>query len=175
MQAMATVAFEFIESCGQTPELFEMSEGAFDAVALTIYGSVAAELLLAHRAWRDDCLYSALGEMVQDRICVVALVGEHRLRASVSKKRDGMGTVVSMAAGQHEAEWQVKLAGQQVDLGRQTSSTPPREVSAAPFFVPSQLADGPEQRWSRSSRTGSPGSSEDRRRPDPTRRSRPIV
>lgn len=58
----------FVKARGQSPELFEMGEGTFDAIALA--------LDFAHRARRDDGEDAALAEMAQDRIGVIALVGE---------------------------------------------------------------------------------------------------
>ena len=72
--------------------------------------------------------------MVEDGVGVVALVGEHGLGAMIAEQRDGLGAVISLAAGQHEAERQSKRIGEQVDPGRQTSSTPPQSALRSPFF-----------------------------------------
>ena len=72
--------------------------------------------------------------MVEDGVGVVALVGEHGLRAAIAEQRDGLGAVIGLAAGQHEAERQPQRIGEQVDLGRQTSSTPPQSGLRSPFF-----------------------------------------
>lgn len=72
--------------------------------------------------------------MVQAWIGIVALASEYGLRASISKKHDDLGTIVSMTVGQHEAECQAKLPGEQVDLDRQTSSTPRQKDFRQPFF-----------------------------------------
>jgi hypothetical protein len=128
------VLFEFVEACGESSELLEVSEGAFDAVSLSIEGAVEAALDDTMRAWRDDGGDAAFAEMVEDRVGVVASVGEYRLRAAIAEQRDGLGAVVSLAARQHEAERQPKRIGKQMDLGRQTSSTPPQSALRSPFF-----------------------------------------
>jgi len=126
--------FEFVEARGEAAELLEMGEGAFDAVALSVEGAVEAALELTHGSRRDDGNDAAFVEMVEDGVGVVALVGEHRLRATVSEQRDGLGAVVGLAAAQHKAERQPERIGEQMDLGRQTSSTPPQSGIRSPFF-----------------------------------------
>src|ERR1700738_499411 len=135
---MATVAWKFCLSLskrgGETAELLEVGEGAFDAVALAVEGAVEAALHLADGSRRDDGGDIAFVEMVEDGVGVVALVGEHGLGAMIAEQRDGLGAVISLAAGQHEAERQSKRIGEQVDLGRQASSTPPQSGLRSPFF-----------------------------------------
>ena len=128
------VLFAFVEAGGEAAELLEMGEGAFDAVALAVEGAVEAALDLADRTRRDDGGDAALVEMMEDRVGVVALVGQHRLRAVVAEQRDGLGAVIGLAAGQDEVERPSKRVGEQVDLGRQTSSTPPQSALRSPFF-----------------------------------------
>lgn len=111
--------------------------------------------------------------MIEDGVGIVALVGEHRLRAAIAEQCDGLGAVVGLAARQHEAQRQPQRVGEQVDLGRQTSSTPPQSALRTLFFAPPQPVDGRERRWNRSSRSGCLGPSRDPRRPDPRRRSPP--
>jgi hypothetical protein len=128
------VVFEFIEARGEAAELLEVGEGAFDAVALPIEGTVEAALDFADGSGRDDGGDAALAEMVEDEVGVVALVGEHRPWAAIAEQHDGLGAVIGLAAGQHEAERQPEGIGKQVDLGRQTSSTPPQSALRSPFF-----------------------------------------
>jgi hypothetical protein len=128
------VLFEFVEAGGEAAELLEMGEGAFDAVALTVEGAVEAALDLADRTRRDDGGDAAFAEMIEDGVGVVALVGEHGLGAVIAEQRDRLGAVIDLAAGQPEAERPSKRIGEQVDLGRQTSSTPPQSGLRSPFF-----------------------------------------
>jgi hypothetical protein len=128
------VLFEFVEACGEAAELLEVSEGAFDAVALAVESAIEAALDFADGSGRDDGGDAALAEMVENWVGVVALVGEHRLRTMIAEQRDGLGAVVGLAARQHEAERQSQRIGEQVDLGRQTSSTPPQSALRTPFF-----------------------------------------
>ena len=105
------VLFELVESGGKPPKLLEMSEGPFDAIALSIEDTVEVALHLAHGSRRDNGLNAALAEMVQDRVRIVALVGEHRFWPAVSKQRDGLRAIVRLAACEHEPEWQAKFVG----------------------------------------------------------------
>ena len=128
------VLFEFIEACGEAAKLFEVGEGSFDAVTLAVEGPVEAALHLSHGAGRDYGGDAAFGQMVEDWIGVIALVGQHGLGLSVAEQRQGLGAIVGLATGEHEAEGQTKLVREQVDLGRQTSSTPPQSGLRTPFF-----------------------------------------
>ena len=109
--------FEFVEAGGPSPELFEVSEGAFDAVALAIEGSVEVALNFAHRTRRDNGTDAAFGEMAEDRVGIVALVREYGLGRMFAQQRDGLSAVVGLASRQDEAKRQAKFIGEQVDLG----------------------------------------------------------
>jgi hypothetical protein len=128
------VLFEFIEACSESSELFEMGEGTFDAVALAVESAVEVALDFAQRSRRDDGSDAAFAKMAQNGVGVVALVGEYGLRAAFAEQRDSLSRVVGLASGQHEAKWQSKLIREQVDFGRQTSSTPPQSGLRSPFF-----------------------------------------
>jgi len=107
------VLFEFVEARGESSELFEMSEGPFDAIALAIEGSVEAALHFAHRTRWDDGGDAAVAEVIEDRIGVVSFVGQYGLGAEVAEQSDGLGAVMGLATGQHEAERQAKFIGEQ--------------------------------------------------------------
>ncbi len=128
------VLFEFVEASGESSELFEMGEGTFDAVALAVEYPVEVGLNFAHRTRWDDGGDAAVAEVIEDQIGVVPFVRQYGLRAAVAEQSDSLGAVMGLAAGQHEAQRQAKLIGEQVDLGRQTSSTPPQSGLRSPFF-----------------------------------------
>jgi hypothetical protein len=111
------VLFEFVESRGQSAELFEVSKGAFDAVALAIEGSVEVALDFARRTRRDNGTDAAFGEMAEDRVSIVALVRECGLGRTFAQQSDGLSAVIRLAACEDEAERQAKFIGEQVDLG----------------------------------------------------------
>ncbi len=80
--------------------------------------SIESALHLSQRARRDDRGDAAFGQVVQDGIGIVALVGEHGFRPSVAEQRKGLGAIVGLAAGKHEAERQAEFIGEQVDFRR---------------------------------------------------------
>jgi hypothetical protein len=112
------VLFELVESCGKAPKLLEVREGPFDAVALAIECAVEVALNLAHGSGWDNGLDATFAEMVQDRVRIIALVGEHCFWPAVSKERDGLRAIMGLTSCQHEAERQAKSVGEQMDLGR---------------------------------------------------------
>ena len=128
------VLLELVEACGEPSQLLEVSEGSFDAIALLIEGFVEGSLHQAHAAGWNDGFDATLGEVVQDRVGVVALVREHGYGLSVAEQRQGLGAIVRLAAGKHEAERQAERVGEQVNLGRQTSSIPPQSAPLSLFF-----------------------------------------
>jgi hypothetical protein len=111
-----------------------VGKGSFNAVSLTVERAVEATLYLSQGAGRDHCDNATLGQVVQDGIGVVALVGEHGFWFALAEQRDGLSAIVGLSAGEHEAERQAQFVGEQVDLGRQTSSTPPQSGLRSPFF-----------------------------------------
>ena len=111
-----------------------MGEGSLDAVALAIERVIEAALHFSQGAGRDDGGDATLGQVVQDGVGVVALVGEHGFRFARAEQRDGLGAIMRLAAGQNESEWQPEFIREQVNLGRQTSSTPPQSGLLTPFF-----------------------------------------
>ena len=74
--------------------------------------------------------------MVDDGIRVVALVGQHRLGLVLAQQLDGLRAVVHLAAGEQKVQGQAKFVGQQMNLGRQTSSGTPQSLVRAPFLRP---------------------------------------
>ncbi len=115
-QPAPAVAFDgrriaFIEACAEAAELFEVGEGAFDAVALAVEGAVEASLYFSQAARRDDGFDTTLGQRVQDGIGVVALIGDHGFRPAVAQQRQRLGAVMCLATGGVEAERQPHLVG----------------------------------------------------------------
>ena len=93
-------------------------------------------LLFAVGLGGHDCDRSHGLDVIEDGLAVVALVGQHPLGLSFSQQLDGLGAVVDLAAGQKKVHWQTQFVGQQVNLGRQTSSGTPQSLVRAPFLRP---------------------------------------
>ena len=98
------VLFEFIEAGSEPADLLEVSEGSFYAVALAIERTVEGALDIAHGSRCNHSLDVAFGEMAEDRVGIVALVGQDRFGPTVAEQCDGLGAVVGLAASQHKAE-----------------------------------------------------------------------
>jgi len=129
------VLFEFVEAGAESSELFEVSEGALDAVARAVEGLVELTLIQPPpRCW-DDGLDAMVGEIVQDVVHVIALVGQNRARLEPGEQRQSLCAVVAFPAGEQESHRAAQCIGQQVDLGRQTSSASPQSL-VAPFLRP---------------------------------------
>ncbi len=130
---MATVAWKFCLSLSKRVlnrrNCFEVREGSFNPVALFVKGLVEAPLHLAHASGRDYGLDFALGQMGEDGIGVVALVGDDGLGPEVAEQRDSLGAVVGLAAGQNEAERKAQGIGEQVNLVVRPPRLRPRAVS----------------------------------------------
>ena len=130
------VGFEFFVPRGEAAEVFESREAAFDAVSLFIEVFIVLALLLAIGFRRDDRDGTHRFDMLDDRIGVVALVGQHVLGRSLSQQDDGLRAVVHLPCGHGEVHRQPPLVGQQMDLRGQASSGTPQSLVLAPFLRP---------------------------------------
>ena len=130
------VGFEFFVAGGEAAEVFESGEAAFDAIALSIEFFIMDALLLSVGFGRDHRDRSHGLDVVEDDLAVVALVGQYPDGLACSEQIDGLGAVVDLAASDEEVDRQTEFVGQQVDLGRQTSSGAPQSLVRAPFLRP---------------------------------------
>jgi hypothetical protein len=78
--------------------VLEARETAFYAVALSIEFLIVAALLLAVGFGRNDGNRSHGLDVVDDRLTVVALVGQHPDGLAISEQVDGLRTVVDLTA-----------------------------------------------------------------------------
>jgi hypothetical protein len=64
--------------------------------------------------------------ILDDGVCVVALVGQQSLGLARAQQHDGLSAVIHLATRNQKIQRLSQFIGQQMDLGRQTSSgTPP--------------------------------------------------
>jgi len=166
------VALEFFVTSGEAAEVFESREAAFDAVSLFVEGLVVLPLQFAIGLRRDDRDRTHGCDMLDDGVGIVALVGQDILGLSPFQQGDGLCAVVGLPRSYEEVHRQSPLIGQQMDLGRQTSSGTPQSLVLAPFYGPSRPADEPVRSSNRSSGTGSSGPARVRGRSSPTPRLR---
>lgn len=97
------VLFEFVESCAEPSELFEVSEGSFDAVACAIERPIELTLFQPPPGWWNDCLDSSACEVLEDVVHVIALVGKHGAGRQVGEKRKSLCAIVALSAGEQES------------------------------------------------------------------------
>jgi hypothetical protein len=74
--------------------------------------------------------------VLDDGVCVVTLVGQHGLGTALAQQRDGLRAVVDLSTCNQKVQRLAQFVGQQMDLGRQTSSGTPQSLVRAPFFRP---------------------------------------
>ena len=130
------VLFEFFLACGESAEVFESGEAAFDAIALSIEFFIVSSLLFSVGLGGHDGDRSHGFDMVEDSLAVIAFVGKHPLCLTLAKQFDGLGAVVDLAPGHEEVNRQAQFIGEQMDLRRQTSSGAPQSLVRAPFLRP---------------------------------------
>lgn len=116
--------------------MFEFGEAAFDAIALSVEFFIVSSLLFSVGFGGHDGNRSHGFDVVQDGLAIVTLVGEHPLGLSLAEQFDGLSAVVDLATGHEEVNRQPQFVGQQMDLGRQTSSGTPQSLVRAPFLRP---------------------------------------
>ena len=134
--AWLEVDLELFVSCDEAAEVFEPREASFDAVALFVQGFVVSALLVAVAFGRDHRERAHAGDMLHDRIAVVALIRPALLRLACSQQGDGLGAVVDLPGGHGEVHRQAQLIGEQMDFDRQTSSGTPQSLFVPPFLRP---------------------------------------
>lgn len=121
---------------GEAAEVVEFGEAAFDAIALSVEFFIVSSLLFSVGFGGHDGNRSHGFDVVQDGLAIVALVGQRPLGLSLAEQIDGLGAVVDLATGHEEVNRQPPFVGQQMDLGRQTSSGTPQSLVFAPFLRP---------------------------------------
>lgn len=71
-----------------------------------------------------------------DRVRVIAFVGQHGLSAAAFEQRQRLGIFGGVACREAERDRLAEAVGQQVDLGRQSTSGTPQSLVFAPFLRP---------------------------------------
>jgi len=126
----------FLIACGESPELFEPAEAAFDAIALPVELLIMHALLFSTAPGRDHRHCVDRFDVVHDAVRVVALVGDDRLGLPLAQQIDSLSTVVDLPGRDAEVDRLAILVSQQMDFGRQTSSGTPQSLVRAPFLRP---------------------------------------
>src|SRR5207244_10138537 len=118
-------------------KVLEFVEAALDAVALAIEHLVVRDNRLAAAVRGDHRFHAGSLNSLSDGIAVVGFVGDDRLALDTVQHRLGGAALVHLAAGQAEAQRPPERVGEQMDLGRQsTTGTPQSLVVRPPFLAP---------------------------------------
>ena len=128
--------FGFFVAGGESAKTFEFTEATFDTIALFVEIFVVLALYLAVSFGGDHGFGSHGLNVLHDGICIVALVGKHGLGLVLAEQLDGLGAVIDLAAGDKKVQGQAEFIGEQMNLGRQTSSGTPQSLVGAPFLRP---------------------------------------
>lgn len=126
------VAGGFLVSCGYTPVMLESIDESFDQVALLVFALVIAAL---HRSvlggWNND-LGVASGNQLQERVSVIALVGNDSGRPMIAQQFGGPSDIRLLSWTQTEFyRLSLGITGE-MQLRAETSSRAPQRF--VPFF-----------------------------------------
>jgi hypothetical protein len=112
------VDFIFLVSRGESVEVFESREAAFDAITLFVQRFIVLALLFAVPFGWDDSSRAHGCDVFEDGIGVVAFIGQNMADLPLSQQGDGLRAVVDLPGGHAEVHRQALLVGQQVNLRR---------------------------------------------------------
>ena len=97
---------------------------------------VVLALYLAVTFGWDHGFGSRRFNVLYDGIGIVALVSKYGLGLVLAQQLDGLGAVIHLAASDKKVQGQAQFIGEQMNLGRQTSSGTPQSLVRAPFLRP---------------------------------------
>jgi hypothetical protein len=114
--------------------MLDLVEEAFDEVALAIEGEVGFAWLLAVRLRRNDGRDLSLSECVDERVRVVALVGDQRVGLEVFEQRLGLRDVGGLSGRERQRDRIAECIDDGVDLGCQSAARAADGLVSAVFF-----------------------------------------
>ncbi len=126
----------FAVSGGDSSELLESVEAAFDAISEFVQRAIMRPLLFPATAGRDHSRGPEVVDSGHDGVGVVPLVGQFDLCLAAFKERQRLGIFRGLACRKTEADRFSESVGQQVDLGAQSTSGTPQSLVFAPFLRP---------------------------------------
>ena len=113
---------ELVVARGDAAVLLDLVEEALDEIALAVEGEVGLARLLAVGLGWDDRRDATLLEILDERICVVALVGDDGLRLEVLEQRPGLRDVGRLSRRERKRDGVAESIDDGVDLGRQSTT-----------------------------------------------------
>ncbi len=110
---------EAVVSCGDSSEVLEASEHAFDGVTVAVEVGREAILPTAVGLGRDVRCGALTLDLAADSVAVIALVGvQDRSRGHLVEQGVGGSAIRHLAAGQQERHGVAEAVGQRVDFCR---------------------------------------------------------
>ena len=116
--------------------MLELAEEALHQVALAVDALIDRTVHEALTGRGDVGLGPAVSDQVEERIGVVAPVGDNVAAFQAVQQQGCRAQIMRLTGGQHEAHRQPVFVDQGVDLGAQSSTRTADGVIFAPFFPP---------------------------------------
>lgn len=126
----------FAVAGGESSELLEPIEAAFDAVAEFVERPVVFALLFPADSGRDDCDGPESADGLDDLVGVIAAVRHHELGLAACQQGQRFGILCRLTGGEAEGHRLTQTVRQQVDLRTQSTSATPQSLLFAPFLRP---------------------------------------
>jgi hypothetical protein len=114
--------------------LLDLAEEALDEIALAVEGEIGLSGVFAVGFRRDDRRDTARFERFDERVGVVALVGEKGIGLDLIEQRHGLGDVGCLAGRQGQRNGITERIDDGVDLGRQSTARSADGLVRAVFF-----------------------------------------
>ena len=134
MQASEKIAGGFFVACGNTSELLDELEEAFNEAAFGVECEVAIPFDLAVRFWRDDRLDGSDFKALNKAVSVVAFVGEEGLGLHLGGECFGLVDIVDLPAGETERQRIAQGVDDHMDFGGQAAARAAYGLVEAPFL-----------------------------------------
>jgi hypothetical protein len=123
-------------ACGHAAKLLELTEAAFDEVALCVEMFVERIFERSRGIVGADGLGAFFGCSFSDVIGIVSCVGDDKFSRGCSEKSVGLRGVAFLARSEDETDRASQSAHSQVDLGAQAASRASDGLILSPPFAP---------------------------------------
>lgn len=123
-----------IEARGETPEVLELVEAAFNAVAGLVEALVEWKRVRPLGVGGDHCLSTHGADRLSERIAVISRIGDDGFGLTAFEQQGRSNDVVNLTGGEEKAQRPTEPFDEHVYLGRQSSSGTPQSLVARPPF-----------------------------------------
>ena len=123
-----------IEACAEAPEVLELVEATFDAVAGLIEPFVERKPMRSPGVGRDHSLSAHGADVLSESVAVISGVSDDRFGFASFEQHGRYHDVVNLTRGKQKAQRSTEPFGEHVNLGCQSSSGTPQSLVARPPF-----------------------------------------